>query len=728
WLVELASVTEASGIAPSVLAAFGRHGSGLLGELDQPGATNEPEQRLLGVLADKSLLLVLDNCEQIIDAVADLADRLLSRFAGLRILATSREPLGIAGEVRYPVNPLGSAAVALFTERALAASPGLRLDIDIIERICAELDGIPLAIELAAARLSSLTPHQLADRIDARIGLLGKGSRTTNARHRTLRAALDWSWDLLDEPEQVLLRRMAVFAGGADLAAIEKICATPDPLDLVSGLVDKSLVVLRHDTARYGLLAIVREYAAEKLGQAGEKEQLQRAHASYYAEIARELEPRLRTADQLDALARFDGNQRNLDAALGYACALPAPEAALRLVTASVWRWSLRGQRVEARYWADEALRAAGETAPPGARYEYELCLLLAPDRHDLFGYLTLLREWRHPAVMAATNLGRWPSAVELVDIRQHFVESASWLLAQSDPWLHATGEFSTGMIAAEFVAGGSPDAETHLRRALAEFTEIGDRWGLFYASFQLSQVLSHLGDYDQAVELLTAARACAAALGGADALPVPLMTLIHSGELHTNAGDYATAAAELAEAAATAERLGDPVAAVRVLHARGELARHQGDLAEAVRLHETTVRLSTELAARSTTAEGLSAQFVARAHSSLGRVLALSGNQTGARDLHGRAIELLATMADAPVRAGILEAAAEWCIGQGHAEAAAVLVGAATALRGNTASLPDVRAVREKCQAELGEAAFRKALERGQSLSNPETLTLPAR
>jgi predicted ATPase/DNA-binding SARP family transcriptional activator len=726
WLVELASVTEPGGIAPAILAAFGRHGSGLLGELDQPGAAIEPEQRLFGVLADKSLLLVLDNCEQIIDGVAELADRLLSRFAGLRILATSREPLGIAGEVRYPVSPLGAAAADLFTQRALAASPGLRLDRTTVERICAELDGIPLAIELAAARLSSLTPDQLADRLDARIGLLGKGSRTTNARHRTLRAALDWSWELLDEPEQVLLRRLAVFAGGADLAAIEGVCALPDALDLVSGLVDKSLVVLRHDTARYGLLAIVREYAADKLAEAGEEARLQRAHATYYADFARELEPRLRTADQLDALARFDRDQRNLDAALGYACALPAPEAALTLVTASVWRWSLRGQRVEARYWAGAAVRAAGDAPPPGYRHEYELCLFLDPDREDVYAYLELMREWRQPAVLAASNLGRWPTTAELGDIRLHFVETSSWLVEQSDPWLHATGEFSKGMIAAEFVAGGSPEAEIHLRRALAEFTEIGDRWGLFYASFQLSQVLSHLGDHEQAAALLARARACAAALGGADALPVPLMTLIHSGELHTLAGDYATATAELAEAAATAERLGDPVAAARVLHARAELARHQGDIAEAVRLHQATVRLSTELTERRAPAEGLSPQFVARAHSRLGRVLALSGDQAGAREVHGRAIALLATTIDAPVRAGVLEAAAEWCVEAGHAEAAAVLIGAATALRGASADLPDVRAVREKCRAELGEAAFRKALERGHALSDPETLALP--
>jgi tetratricopeptide (TPR) repeat protein len=269
-------------------------------------------------------------------------------------------------------------------------------------------------------------------------------------------------------------------------------------------------------------------------------------------------------------------------------------------------------------------------------------------------------------------------------------------------------------------------DAEQHLRTSLAAFTGIGDRWGLFFASYQLGEVLDQLGDYDQAVELLTRARGHAEALGGADSLPVPLMTVIHSAELRTKAGDYAAATAELAEASAAADRLRDPVAAARVLHARGELARHQGDIAEALRLHKASVRLATELAARLTPADGLSPQLVARAHSSLGRAFALAGQSAAARDLHGKAIALLATTIDAPVRAGVLESAAEWCIGQGHAEAAAVLVGAAAALRGNIAVLPEVRAVRERCRAELGEARFQRALGRGQALSDPETLALP--
>ncbi|HJP79078.1 MAG TPA: BTAD domain-containing putative transcriptional regulator [Pseudonocardiaceae bacterium] len=736
WLVELASVAEPGGIAPAILAAFGRHGGGLLGELSEPGAAIEPQARLLGVLADKSLLLVLDNCEQIIDGVAELADRLLSRLAGLRILATSREPLGITGEARYPVSPLGAAAVQLFVERGLAASPGLRLDADTtadIERICHELDGIPLAIELAAARLSSLTPHQLAERIDARFGLLGKGARTANARHRTLRAALDWSWELLDEPEQVLLRRLAVFAGGAELGAIERICATPDALDLISGLVDKSLVLFRqheNGTVRYGLLATLREYAGEKLAEAGEQDELRLRHARHYAEFAAALEPRLRTAAQLDALAALDGNQRNLDAALGYACALPAPEIALALVAANMWRWSIRGQRVEARHWSAEALRVAG-AAPRGFEHEYDLCRLVVPQRPALAAAGELLRSWRHPAVLAASNLGRWPAVVDMEAIQQYYFETANWMIEQPEPWLRATGEFSKGIIAAEFVAGGAREAVRHLRASLAAFTGIGDRWGLFYASYQLCQVLDQLGDYQNSADLLVQARSYAQALGGADSLPVPLMTLIHSAELHTKAADYDTAAIELDEADATAQKIGDPVAAVRVLHARGELARRRGEFAEAVRLHRDTVRLSTELAEQRTPADGLSPQFVARAHSSLGRALVLAGEPGAAREPHGRAIALLATTIDAPVRAGVLESAAEWCVAQGHAEAAAVLVGAATALRGEDANLPEVRAVRERCLAELGAAAFQRALDRGQALSEPalsnlDSLALP--
>jgi tetratricopeptide (TPR) repeat protein len=396
------------------------------------------------------------------------------------------------------------------------------------------------------------------------------------------------------------------------------------------------------------------------------------------------------------------------------------------LVAASMWRWSIRGQRVEAQHWSGEALRVAGEVAPPGFQYEYSLCRLVALDQHPLSESRDLLRTWRHPAVLAASNLGRWPTTFDPLDMKNHFVDTANWLVDQPQPWLRATGEFSRGVIAAEFVAGGARAAERHLRTSLAAFTGIGDRWGLFYASYQLCQVLDQLGDYETAAELLVGARSYAQALGGADALPVPMMTIIHSAELHTKAGDYATATTELAEAGAAAERIGDPVAAARVLHARGELARRTGDLTEAVRLHEATVRLATELAERATPADGLSPQFIARAHSSLGRALALVGQQTAARDRHGRAIALLATTIDAPVRAGILESAAEWCVEAGHAEAAAVLLGAAGALRGNDANLPEVRAVRERCRSELGGAAFQYALDRGQAMSNPETLALP--
>jgi predicted ATPase/DNA-binding winged helix-turn-helix (wHTH) protein len=750
WLVELASVTDPAGLAAAVLAAFGRHGSGLLAELTGPRPTPvRPQDRLHEVLADKSLLLVLDNCEQVIDAVAELADRLLRGYAGVRILATSREPLGITGEIRYPVSPLTlpetatetaaeagrAAAVSLFLARASAVSPGFRLDEDTVAevvRVCRELDGIPLAIELAAARLSSLTLPQLAERIGARLRVLGKGARTANARHRTLRAALDWSWDLLDDTERVLLRRLSVFAGGADLDAISAVCgggaAAEEVLDLLSGLVDRSLVVHRaRHPVRYGLLATLREYAAERLVEAGEQDRLPAAHAGYFAAFAREAEPRLRGADQLDWLARLDREQGNLDAALGHACTAPDPAIALTLVAANMWRWSIRGQRAETQRWAAEAIRAAGQSPPAGYEREYQLCQLVLPHEHVLATARALLRRWGHPSVLAASSMGQWPAISELTDISAYFAETAAWLRAQPDPWLRATGEFSRGMVESEFTPGGTLAAERHLRAALAAFEVIGDRWGLFYASYQLSVVLETLGANAEAVALLAKAQEYATALGGADALPVPMMLVIRSAELHTKAGDFAAATAELALARQAADRTDDPVILARTLHALAELARYQGDLDEAVRLHCASVELVSDLAQRLTPADGLAPQFIARAHSSLARVLGLRGDHTEARELHGRAIALLADTIDAPVRAGVLECAAQWCVTQGHAEAAAVLIGAAQALRGaDLLDLPELVALRERCRVELGEAGFQLALDRGATLPAPETVALP--
>ncbi len=263
------------------------------------------------------MLLLLDNCEHVIGAAAALADHLLARCPRLTILATSREPLGVPGEAVRPLDPLPDPmALRLLAERGAAARPGFRTDADeataaACAEICRRLDGLPLAIELAAARLRMLTPRQIADRLDDRFRLLSSGSRTVLPRQQTLRAVVDWSWDLLDAAERAVLRRLSVFAGGCSLAAAEEVCALPDPADgavvdaldvagLLGSLVDKSLVVAApgdDGEMRYGLLETVGEYAAERLAEADGGAAVARRHLVHYRELARTTGPKMRGAN-----------------------------------------------------------------------------------------------------------------------------------------------------------------------------------------------------------------------------------------------------------------------------------------------------------------------------------------------------------------------------------------------------------------------------------------------
>jgi predicted ATPase len=388
WLVELAPVGDPGDLPQTLLSLLGARELGLLAP---PGASAAaPVDRLVDAIGDKRLLLIVDNCEHLVAAVAGLVDLLLGRCPALRVLATSREPLKLAGEVLHPVGPLAVPggpvtpaealrypAVRLFTDRAAAARPAFALDeatLAPVLRICRGLDGIPLAIELAAARLRALSAEQVADRLHDRFRLLGDGSRAPLPRHQTLRAVVDWSWDLLEDAERVLLRRLAVFAGGATLEAAERVCAGPggpavgDVLYLLAALVDKSLVVVDDDdrpgAVRYRLLETVRAYAEERLRAAGEDEALRRAHHAYFLDLAERADPRLRRRDQLAWLGRLSAERENLRAALRAAVDGRDAVPALRLVAALGWYWFLQSARAEAVEWAGQALALPG-AAPP---------------------------------------------------------------------------------------------------------------------------------------------------------------------------------------------------------------------------------------------------------------------------------------------------------------------------------------------------------------------------
>ncbi|MGQ4732361.1 ATP-binding protein, partial [Streptomyces sp. Ju416(a)] len=394
WLAELAPVDDPDTVPEAVLGALGARETVLRGagaeELRAADRTGgDPLVRLTEHCAPRRMLLLLDNCEHVIGAAAALADHLLAHCPQLTVIATSREPLGVPGEFVRPVDPLPDPmALRLLAERGAAARPGFRTDADeataaACAEICRRLDGLPLAIELAAARLRMLTPRQIADRLDDRFRLLTNGSRTVLPRQQTLRAVVDWSWDLLDAAERAVLRRLAVFAGGCSLAAAEEVCALPEPADgvtvdsldvasLLGSLVDKSLVVAApgdDGEMRYRLLETVGEYAAERLAEAGERDAVERRHLVHYRELARITGPKVRGSGQREAIAVFQREYENLRTALRHAVAARDEHEALIIVLSMAWYWMLRDLRSEARQWSELAASLGPDPfAPPGIR------------------------------------------------------------------------------------------------------------------------------------------------------------------------------------------------------------------------------------------------------------------------------------------------------------------------------------------------------------------------
>ncbi|MFD7501483.1 ATP-binding protein [Streptomyces sp. NPDC059850] len=392
WLAELAPVDDPKTVPETVLTALGARETVIRGSAAEglraaaDPAAHDPLTRLVEHCEPRRMLIVLDNCEHLVEAAARLADSLLARCPGVTVLATSREPLAVPGELVRPVEPLPDpVALRLFQERGAAARPGFRTDDDpaACAEICRRLDGLPLAVELAAARLRLLTPRQIADRLDDRFRLLTSGSRTVLPRQQTLRAVVDWSWDLLDARERTVLARLSVFAGGCDLPAAEAVCGDPgdrtpvDPRDvaaLLGSLVDRSLVVAAPGAdgadgeMRYRLLETVAEYAAERLDETGERAVVERRHLVAYRELARTADPLLRGREQRVWLARLETEHENLRTALRRAVAAGDEQEALCLVLSLGWFWNLRGHRGDGRHWATAAARLGPNPfAPPVA-------------------------------------------------------------------------------------------------------------------------------------------------------------------------------------------------------------------------------------------------------------------------------------------------------------------------------------------------------------------------
>ncbi|MFJ8668693.1 ATP-binding protein [Streptomyces sp. NPDC093600] len=373
-VAELASVREGADVPEAVLTALGARETQMWnGAAAVETTARDPLGRLVEHCAARRMLLLLDNCEHVVDAVAGLVEHLLARCPGVTVLATGREPLGVPGETVRPVEPLTpDSALRLLAARGRDARPGFAPEDDpeACAEICRRLDGLPLAIELAAARLRLLTPRQIVDRLDDRFRLLTSGARTVLPRQQTLRAVVDWSWDLLDEPERAVLRRLSVFTGGCDLEAVEAVCASPDTrhdrddrlgaddldvLGLLGSLVDKSLVVAAPadgGAMRYHLLETVAEYAAERLDEAGDREATERRHLVHYRELARRGDALLRGPGQQHWLRCFEREHDNVTTALRTAVALGEEQEALCVVLSMSWFWQLRVRQSDALTWS----------------------------------------------------------------------------------------------------------------------------------------------------------------------------------------------------------------------------------------------------------------------------------------------------------------------------------------------------------------------------------------
>jgi len=384
WLVDLAPILDPLQVPRTTAITI--------------GLRNEPKRPVIDMLCDylakKRMLLILDNCEHLVDACAQMADQILHTASKVQILASSRESLGLAGEVTYRVPSLGLPdikdlpsveslsqyeAVKLFIDRAAAAIPDFKVtneNAPALAQICYRLDGIPLAIELAAAKIRVLGVEQISKRLDDRFKLLTGGSRTAMERHQTLRAAVDWSYNLLLPEEQILFRRLAVFLGGWTLEAAESICGdesgsslvgSDDVLDLLEGLINKSLVVTEDEsgTIRYRMLETIRQYANEKLVDSGESEVLRKKHLEFFLNLAETANPHLYRHEQLEWLAQLDANYENLRAALEFALGMEPAKPSLRLCAALGFYWHIRGYWIEGSKWLAKALGTPANNDDP---------------------------------------------------------------------------------------------------------------------------------------------------------------------------------------------------------------------------------------------------------------------------------------------------------------------------------------------------------------------------
>ncbi|MGH2621816.1 MAG: protein kinase domain-containing protein [Anaerolineales bacterium] len=747
WLVELGALSDSNLVAQTVAAALG-----LADEADRP------IDRLSDYLRTKNLLLLLDNCEHLIAACAELAEALLQACPTLRVLATSREALGIAGESTLAVPPLAVPdpgalvlddadlpsvmlpyeGVRLFMERAVAIHPEFRLtnaNAQAVAQICHRLDGIPLAIELAVARVKALSVEQIAARLDDRFLLLTGGSRTALPRHQTLQALIDWSYDLLAEPERALLRRLSVFAGGWTLEASEGVCAwngieAAEVLDLLTRLVDRSLVLVerRNGEARYRMLDTIRQYARVKILEAGEAEQIRVRHLGFFLGLAEEAEPELRGLEQPDWLSRLGAEYDNLRVALDWSQGSGESETGLRLAGALFRYWLLRGQVDEGRHWLEGTMSRADPTRRTQARAKaLRGAGFLAVGHGDLVAgrsraeeSLAISRELGDPEGIADSLHGLGRAAYfqgDYLAARSLFEESLATSRMANYPWGSAQALYRLGMVS--LIQGDYLKARPCFEQSVAIFRQLGDQWSLSYSLSALGEEAFRRGDYPEARSVMEESLAVFRKLGSKSGIAMALSEL---GWLALSQGDYLAARARLEESLALRQDMGYRVGVAIALNLLGDVALHQGNYPQAKELIDRGLNLRKEMGNKSGIAWSLQ---------NLGHLAQRQGEFEQAAALFEESLTLFTELGNKMGVAECLEGLGSVAVGSrqstgnGHRpERAAQLFGAAEALR-EAASTPlppyrrtDYDRDLAAAQSQLDEAGFAAAWEAGRSMT----------
>jgi predicted ATPase/class 3 adenylate cyclase len=634
WIVELASLTDSSLVAQAIASSL---------------SVREQEGRsiinvLLDYLQTKELLLILDNCEHVLAECARIVNALLRRCPKLHILASSRESLNIAGEVTYPILPLPlpdlrsspatqperisllmqCESVKLFVERACALVPTFSMTSQnalTVAQICQRLDGIPLAIELAAARVKALSVEQIAARLDDCFKLLTGGSRTALPRQQTLRAAMDWGYDLLVESERALLRRLSVFVSGFTLESAEAVCGetmkglslwvqNSEVLDLLTNLVDKSLVLVeeRDREMRYRLLDTVRQYARDKLLEAHESEIFRRRHRDYFLKMAEQAEVRIQGREQEAWLKKIEREHDNFRNALDWSWTVGETEIALRLAGGLWFFWHVHGDWSEGRSCLEGALAASKGNESPAARARVI-----------------------HGAGVLAWRQGDYERASELIE--------KSWGLYRElgDKQQLAYAPNVLGLI--KHHQGDDARARVLLEESLALFRELGDKRGIAYSLNILGLIAHRQGDNDRAAKLCEEGLALRRELNDKRGVALVLRLL---GGVVLHQGDLKKSAALYKECLELFRELGDKWGIANTLWQLGRLMFYLSDVAQARVLYRESLVRQHELGNKSEISsclEGLAS--VANAHKEFKRALVLLGAAEALREQIGAPLPL---------------------------------------------------------------------------------------